>query len=358
MATPSGPPTENMTQSASQNVSTQAKGAAKDAPLVFLSSANSKRGKRQDRFTAVVVAMCGLLVVVLVAFILGGLIFGSVDAMVTYGWQVVASSRWSAIWHGHTQPDGSPARIYGGLASIVDTVVTTGIAMLFAVPLALMTSLFLVELAPKRLASVMGSAIELLAAIPSIIFGMWGLFVFAPFMKSQVEPSLISACQHIPILNKLFAGPPGGLDVLVASLILALMILPYMTAITRDVMTMVPSVLRESAFGLGSTTWEVTRRVSIPYGARGIIGAAFIALSRALGETMAVTMVIGGSNRLSSTLLAPGNTIASTLANDFNEASGHHLSALIELALVLFLITILAQIAAYGLLAWTRRSVG
>lgn len=346
-----------MTQLPSQSSATSAKGAAKDAPLAFITSTQSKRGKQQDRLTAIMVALCGLLVVVLVAFILGGLIFGSIDAMATFGWKVITSSQWSAIWQGHFMPDGSRARMYGGLTSIVDTLVTTAIAMLFAVPLSLMISLFLVELAPKRLASVMGSAIELLAAIPSIIFGMWGLFIFAPFMAQTIEPWLKNSCQHIWLLDRIFEAAPQGQDVLVASLILALMILPYMTAITRDVMAMVPAVLRESAYGMGSTTWEVTRRVTVPYGARGIIGAAFIALSRALGETMAVTMVIGGSSRLSASLLSPGNTIASTLANDFNEAAGHHLSALIELALVLFVITILAQVAAYGLLAWTRRSV-
>jgi phosphate transport system permease protein len=240
---------------------------------------------------------------------------------------------------------------FGALSSIFGTAVSTLIAMLIAVPLGLVIALFLVELATPRIGAFFGTAIELLAAIPSIIYGMWGLFVFAPFMAHTVQPFLKSTLGFLP----LFTGPPLGIGILTTGIILALMILPYISSVTRDVFGMVPVVVKEAAYGIGATNWEVTRGVTLPYSVRGIVGAGFLGLGRALGETMAVTFVIGNNHSISASLLASGNSIASTLANEFTEASDAlYLSSLVELGLVLFLITVVFQIAAQGWL-WSIR---
>lgn len=232
---------------------------------------------------------------------------------------------------------------FGALSGIFGTGVSTLIAMIIAVPLGLVIALFLVELAPPRISAFFGGAIELLAAIPSIIYGMWGLFVFAPFMADYIQPFL---GEHLGFLP-LFKGPPMGIGMLTAGLILALMILPYISSVTRDVFKMVPPVVKEAAYGIGATNWEVTRGVTIRYALRGIVGAGFLGLGRALGETMAVTFVIGNSHRISASLFSSGNSIASTLANEFTEASDPmYLSSLIELGLVLMLITVIFQTAA------------
>lgn len=244
---------------------------------------------------------------------------------------------------------------FGALTSIYATVVSTAIALVIAVPLSLVIALFLVELAPHRLSALFGTGIELLAAIPSIIYGMWGLFVFAPFMADHVQPFLQRHLGFTP----LFKGPPMGIGMLTAGVILALMILPFVSAVMRDVLRMVPPVMKESAYGLGATTWEVTRDVSIRYGAAGMVGAVFLGLGRAIGETMAVTFVIGNDHRLAASLFASGNTIASTLANEFTEASEPlYLSALIELGLVLFLITALFQVIGQVWLRYASRAGG
>jgi len=215
--------------------------------------------------------------------------------------------------------------------------------MVLAVPLSLVIALFLVELAPPALSKPVGYAIELLAAIPSIIYGMWGLFVFAPFMSAYIQPALAGYFGFLP----LFSGPPMGIGMLSAGIILALMILPYISAVMREVFSMVPAVVKESAYGMGATTWEVTYKVTVRYGLRGLLGASFLGLGRAIGETMAVTFVIGNDHRLGLSLFSPGNTIASTLANEFAEASAPiYLSSLMELGLILFLITLLIQMLA------------
>ena len=206
-------------------------------------------------------------------------------------------------------------------------------------------------MAPPTLRRVCGTGIELLAAVPSIIFGMWGLFVFAPFMGKYVEPALGKSLGFLP----LFRGPPMGIGMLTAGIILALMILPYISAVMRDVFLMVPAVVKESAYGMGATTWEVTRRITVRYGIRGLVGACFLGLGRAVGETMAVTFVIGNSYDISSSLFAPGNSIASILANEFNEATDPlYLSSLVELGLILFVVSFLLQIVAH----WWLRSLG
>lgn len=244
---------------------------------------------------------------------------------------------------------------FGALSSIWGTLVSTAIAMLIAVPLSLVIALFLVELAPPVIAKPVGYAIELLAAIPSIIYGMWGLFVFAPYMAEHVQPFLSERLGFIP----LFSGPPIGIGMFSAGIILALMILPFVSAVMRDVFQMVPPMLKESAFGMGSTTWEVTSKVTMRYGIVGLVGASFLGLGRAIGETMAVTFVIGNDHSLSLGLFNPANTIASTLANEFAEASEPlYLSALVELGLVLLLLTFVVQTLAQLWLRSINKGMG
>jgi len=281
-------------------------------------------------------ALCACLVPLLLAGIFAGLVYYSLPAMKKFGLGFLISQEWNPV----TQEFGAASSIFG-------TMVSTLIAMVLAVPLSLAIALFLVELAPPGLARVVGTLIELLAAIPSIIYGMWGLFVFAPFMADHVQPLLGQTLGFLP----LFQGPPLGIGMLTAGIILGFMILPFISAVARDVLALVPRTLRESAFGMGATTWEVVRHVMVPYGLVGILGAVFLGLGRALGETMAVTFVIGNAHRISASLFAPGNSIASCLANEFAEATGIiYISALIELGLVLFLLTYLVQVLAQFLL--------
>jgi len=241
---------------------------------------------------------------------------------------------------------------FGALSSIYGTLVSTAIALIIAVPMSIVIALFLVELAPKRLSSFFGTSIELLAAIPSIIYGMWGLFIFGPFMAEYIEPFLHRYFGFLPI----FQGTPMPVGMLTAGVILALMVLPFTSSVMRDVLLMVPPVLKESAYGLGATTWEVTKDVSIRYGIRGIVGAVFLGLGRAIGETMAVTFVIGNEHKISASLFAPANSIASTLANEFTEAdTSLYLSALVELGLILFLITAIFQAVAQTWLRYVVR---
>ena len=260
-----------------------------------------------------------------------------------------AAFLWSKAWDvnsGH----------YGALTAVYGTIFTTVIAMVIAVPLALAIALLLTELAPPSVSRVVGTMIELLAAVPSIVFGMWGFFVIVPFMSNHFEPWIQSTW-----LGKLsiFQGAPVGQGFLTAGIVLAMMILPFITAVSRDVLRMVPQVVKEAGYGMGSTTWEVTRKVSLRYGLSGIVGALFIGLGRALGETMAVAFLIGQSYDIQKTLFGTGNTIASTLANTFNEASDPlQRSALIELGLVLFVITALLQLAAHLWLRKVRRAGG
>ena len=275
---------------------------------------------------------CSLLVPLVMLAIGLDLFLSSWPAIKQFGWRFFFSPEWNPV-----------LQEFGAASSIFGTLVSTFIAMFIAVPLSLAIALFLVELAPPRVSRTVGTLIELLAAVPSIIFGMWGLFVFAPFMAHYVQPFLGQTLGFLP----LFQGPPMGIGMLTAGIILAFMVLPFISAITRDVFQLVPPVVKESAFGMGATTWEVTYKVTIPYGLVGIIGAVFMGLGRALGETMAVTFVIGNAHRISSSLFAPGNTIASTLANEFSEATEPlYVSSLVALGLVLYLITYLVQVVA------------
>ena len=238
---------------------------------------------------------------------------------------------------------------FGALSSIYGSIVSTLIAMVLAVPVSLLSAFFLVEIAPDWLERPLSQGIELLAAVPSIIYGMWGLFVFAPLMSRYVQPFLKA---HFGLWG-LFDGPPMGIGMLSAGIILALMILPFITSMTRDVLKMVPSSLRESAYGMGATPWEATRGITLRYGMDGVIGGLFLGLGRALGETMAVTFVIGNNHRIFASLFKPANTIASTLANEFSEASDPvYLSALTEMGLVLLCMSFIVQIVAS---LWLRR---
>ena len=287
---------------------------------------------------------------VLVLVILGGvivaLIAGAWPALSTFGLTFLIDESWNPV----TDRFGAIAPIYG-------TIVTSLIAMLIAVPVGLMIALFLTELCPRPLRRPIGIAIELLAGIPSIIYGIWGLFVFAPFLQQHVQPALIAAFGNVPLLSNVFAGPPYGIGVLTAGLILAIMVLPFITSITRDVFEAVPPVLKEAAYGVGCTTWEVVRYVVLPYTRIGVIGGIMLGLGRALGETMAVTFVIGNAHKISSSILAPGTTISATIANEFTEAVGDiYTSSLIALGLILFVITfIVLAIARYMLLRLERR---
>lgn len=255
---------------------------------------------------------------------------------------------WSQAWNPVTQD-------FGALSSIYGTLVSTAIAMAIALPLSLAIALFLVELAPPWLSRWVGYAIELLAAIPSIIFGMWGLFVFAPFLADHVQPFL----QKVGGFTPLFKGPPMGIGMMSAGIILALMVLPFTSAVMREVFSMTPPVLKEAAYGMGATTWETTSKVTVRFGAKGLMGAFFLGLGRAIGETMAVTFVIGNNHSISASLFSAGNSIASTLANEFTEASDPlYLSSLVELGLVLFALTLLVQTIAHFWLKHLGKTTG
>jgi phosphate transport system permease protein len=287
-----------------------------------------------------------------VLIILGGvilsLLIGSLPALREFGFSFLTEQRWNPV----TEKFGALAPIYG-------TVVTSFIAMLIAVPVGLMIAVFLTELCPKMLRRPIGIAIELLAGIPSIIYGIWGLFVFAPFLQDTLQPALIATFGNVPVLSALFEGPPYGIGVLTASLILAIMVLPFITSISRDVFEAVPPVLKEAAYGLGCTTWEVVRYVVIPYTRVGVIGGVMLGLGRALGETMAVTFVIGNAHKISSSIIAPGTTISATIANEFTEAVGDlYTSSLIALGLILFVITFFVLAAARYMLLRIERRIG
>ena len=272
----------------------------------------------------------------ILAAILISLVYHSQLTLSKFGFEFLFVDEWDPV-----------KEEFGALVPIYGTLVSSAIAMIIGVPVSFGIALFLTELSPNWLKRPLGTAIEMLAAIPSIIYGMWGLFIFAPFMAHYVQPLLGRTLGFLP----LFQGPPMGIGMLTAGIILAFMVLPFISAITRDVFQLVPPVVKESAFGMGATTWEVTYKVTIPYGLVGIIGAVFMGLGRALGETMAVTFVIGNAHRISASLFAPGNTIASTLANEFSEATEPlYVSSLVALGLVLYLITYLVQVVAQMML--------
>jgi len=281
---------------------------------------------------------CAALICLLMAGFFVELARNAWPSIRAFGFGFLTTSTWNPV-----------TRTFGALSSIYGTLLSTLLALLIAVPLSLATALFLVKLAPPGLAKWVRQGVELLAAIPSIIFGMWGLFVFAPYMADHVQPFLQKVLGFLPF----FRGPTMGIGIFTSGVILALMVIPFITAVMRDVFTMTPPVLEEAAYGMGATTWEVVRNVTIPYGVRGLAGGVFLGLGRAIGETMAVTFVIGNNHQLSASLFAAGNSIASTLANEFTEASEPlYRSSLIELGLILLAMTFLIQVAAH---LWLNR---
>lgn len=248
---------------------------------------------------------------------------------------------------------------YGALIAIFGTVATSLIALLIAFPISFGIALFLTEICPSWLKRPMGTAVELLAGVPSIIYGMWGLFVFAPLFAEYIQPALKATLGQVPVIGALFSGPTMGIGILAAGLILAVMIIPFIASVMRDVFEVVPPVLKESAYALGCTKWEVVRKIVLPYTKVGVVGGVMLGLGRALGETMAITFVIGNAHKLSWSLFAAGNSIASTLANEFAEAeSGLHISSLFALGLILFVITFIVLSAAKFMLVTMARKEG
>ena len=289
-----------------------------------------------------------LLVFIIFAGLIVSLAIGAWPAVKAFGFGFFVTQIWNPV----TEKFGALGPIYG-------TLVTSALAMLVAVPVGIGTAIFLTEICPRSLKRPIGIAIELLAGIPSIIYGIWGLFVFAPFFQAHIQPLMIDLFADVPVLRDLFAGPPYGIGVFTASLILSIMILPFISAVTRDVFETVPGVLKESAYALGCTTWEVLWHVVLPFARSGVVGGAMLALGRALGETMAVTFVIGNAHRINESLFAPGTTISAAIANEFTEAVGDlYTSSLIAIGLVLFAITFFVLAAAQLMLRGLERRAG
>ncbi|GJE11391.1 MULTISPECIES: phosphate ABC transporter permease subunit PstC [Methylobacterium] len=277
-----------------------------------------------------------LLVLIVLAGILGSILYGGWPAFREFGFGFLTSSAWNV---GTEQ--------YGALVAVIGTVASAFLALLIGVPVSLGIAIFLTQLCPGWARRPVAMTIELLAAVPSIIYGMWGLFVFAPLFARFVQIPVSNVVEGLPIVGTLFyARVPSGVGVLTAGIILAIMIVPFIASIARDMLEQIPTVLRESAYGIGCTTWEVVRHVLVPQAAVSIIGAIMLGLGRALGETMAVTFVVGNANRLSASIFDPSSTIASRIANEFNEADGLQLNALMALGCILFVITFVVLIIA------------
>jgi len=298
-------------------------------------------------FRGLTLGFAGLVLVVL-AGVIASLVVGALPALKQFGLGFLTTESWNPV----TEKFGALAPVYG-------TLVTSAIAMIIGIPVAFGIALFITELCPNWLKRPLSIMIELLAAIPSIIYGIWGLFVLAPFVQAHIEPALIDTLGAVPGIGMLFEGPPLGIGVLTAGFILAIMVLPFISAVMRDVFETVPSVLRESTYALGATTTEVVWRVVLPYARIGVFGGILLGLGRALGETMAVTFVIGNSHHIHASLLQPGTTISAALANEFTEAVGDlYLSSLIALGLILFVITFIVLALAKLLLIKLEKQAG
>ncbi|QBQ63973.1 phosphate ABC transporter permease subunit PstC [Actinobacillus indolicus] len=279
--------------------------------------------------------------------ILVSLIVGSWDSIKQFGLQFLWTNDWDPVQEN-----------YGAIVPIIGTLISSFIALSIAVPISLGIAVFLSELAPEWLRRPVSLAIELLAAIPSIIYGMWGLFVFVPLFQEFVQPHLIEYLGELPFVGMLFAGAPFGIGLFTAGLVLAIMVIPFIASVMRDMFQVVPAMLKESAYGLGGTTWEVVWKVILPYTKAGVIGSIMLGLGRALGETMAVTFVIGNAFQLPESIFSPSSSIASAIANEFNEAGGLQKSALMELGLILFLITTLVLACSRLLIARMSKHEG
>jgi phosphate transport system permease protein len=311
--------------------------------LIFASTNPIRRSPPPtfDRLFRLASHTSALLVLIVLAGILGSMIYGGLPAFREFGLGFITSSVWDV---GKDQ--------YGARVAIVGTLTSALIALVIGVPVSLGIAIFLTQLCPAWLKRPVATTIELLAAVPSIIYGMWGLFVFAPLFARFVQIPTSNLVEGLPVFGTiLYARVPSGVGVLTAGIILAIMIIPFIASIARDILDQIPTVLRESAYGVGCTTWEVVRHVLLPQAGVSIIGAIMLGLGRALGETMAVTFVIGNANRLSLSLFDPGSTIASRIANEFNEASDMHLNALLALGCILFLVTFTVLIVARLLIA-------
>jgi phosphate transport system permease protein len=289
-----------------------------------------------------------LLVLLVLLGIIASLFINAWPAMQEFGIAFVTTIEWDPV-----------NDKYGGLIAIVGTLATSFIALLIAFPISFGIALFLTEICPPWLKRPLGTAIELLAGVPSIIYGMWGLFVFAPIFSEYVQPALSATLGKLPVIGMLFSGPMIGIGILSAGMILAVMVIPFISSVMRDVFEVVPPVLKESAYGLGCTKWEVVRKIVLPYTKIGVVGGVMLGLGRALGETMAITFVIGNAHKLSWSLFAPGNSIASTLANEFAEAETVlHTSSLFLLGLILFVITFIVLSAAKLMLLGLSKKEG
>jgi len=322
---------------------------AAEIALPRVGAARGRRGPLGDFLFRLLTFLFALFVLLILGGVIVALVDGALPALRTFGIAFLFSDVWNPV----TEKFGALAPIYG-------TLVTSAIAMLVGIPVAFGIAVFITEICPIWLKRPLATMIELLAAIPSIIYGIWGLFVFAPFVQQYIQPALIGSLGQIPGFGALFAGPPLGIGVLTAGFILAIMVLPFISSIMRDVFETVPAILKESAYGLGATRSEVVRQVVLPYTRIGVVGGIMLGLGRALGETMAVTFVIGNAHRISVSILQPGTTISASLANEFTEAVGDlYLSSLIALGLILFVITfVVLAVAKLMLLRLQKRAGG
>ena len=321
--------------------------AATSAPEATVLPTRRLASGAGDLWFALIARGAAWLVFLLLLGIALSMLWGGRQTFQTFGLHFLLSADWD---------DGKQR--FGALIPIFGTLVSSGIAMLIAMPTSFGIAVFLAEVAPRFVRQPIAIAVELLAAVPSIVYGMWGLFFFAPFMAAHVEPWLIARVGPLPIFGPLFQGAPIGIGMLTAGIILAIMIIPFISSVMRDVFQAVPSSLRESAFALGATPWELIRRVTLPHTRTAVLGAIFLGLGRALGETMAVTFVIGNSFNFSKSLLAPGNSIASAIANEFAEAEGLHRSALLAIGFLLFVVTFVVLALAKLMLARLSRADG
>ncbi|GHD55848.1 phosphate ABC transporter permease subunit PstC [Jeongeupia chitinilytica] len=307
-----------------------------------------KRQALQDMFFRGSTRFFAFMVLALLAAIILSLIHGAWPSIQAFGIGFITGSDWNPV-----------TEQFGGWNSIRGTLLSSFIALLIGIPVSFGIAIFLTELSPTWLRRPLGIAIELLAGVPSIIFGMWGLFIFAPWFADNIQPWLTEHTAGIPMIGWLFQGPPMGIGMFTAGLILSVMIIPYIASVMRDVFEVVPPMLKESAYGLGCTTWEVVWNVVLPYTRHGVIGGVMLGLGRALGETMAVTFVIGNSHKAIESLFDPGTSIAATLANEFTEATGTlHTASLINLGLLLFLITFVVLVLSKLLLLKLQKGEG
>lgn len=301
-----------------------------------------------DRVFRLITGFCALSILIIFVSIMLFLIIGSLPTIHTFGWHFLISNEWNPV-----------TNRFGALAPIAGTVITSIIALIISIPISFGIALFLTEIAPLWMRQPVRIAIELLAAIPSIIYGMWGLFIFVPLFASHVQPWLIEKLGNVPLIGILFQGAPIGIGLLTAGIILGIMVIPFMASVMRDVFEIVPNTLKESAYALGATTWEVVWNIVLRYSRVGVVGGIMLGLGRALGETMAVAFVIGNAHELTGSLMMPGNSITSVLANEFTEAIGKlYISALIELGLILFVISFIVLVFSKLMLRHLNKQAG